>query len=49
MGKMMIGTAMGMLAGIGLMMSPMGRSIRKDVTKGMCKARRMAKKMDIMK
>ena len=49
MGKMMIGTAMGMLAGIGLMMSPMGRSIRKDVSKGMVKAKRMAKRMDMMK
>ena len=49
MNKLMIGTAMGMMAGIGLMMSPMGRSIRKDVNKGMGKAKRIMKMMENMK
>lgn len=41
MNKLLFGTAMGMMAGVALMMSPMGR----DVSRGMCKARKMAKKM----
>lgn len=38
---MMIGSAVGFAVGVGLMMSPMGRTIRKDVQKGMCKAKQM--------
>ena len=41
MNKMMIGSAVGFAMGVGLMMSPMGRTIRKDVQKGMCKAKKM--------
>lgn len=49
MNKLMIGAAMGMMAGIGLMMSPMGKGIRKDVNRGMVKARRFARMMENMK
>lgn len=49
MGKMMVGSAMGLMAGIGLMMSPMGRSIRRDVNKGMSRARRLVRKLEHMK
>lgn len=49
MGRMMIGSAMGLMAGIGLMMSPMGRTIRKDVNKGMNKAKKMAKRLEHMR
>lgn len=48
MGKLMIGSAMGLMAGIGLMMSPMGRTIRKDMNKGMGKAKKWAKMMERM-
>ena len=41
MNKLLFGTAMGMMAGVALMMSPAGR----DVRRGVCKARKMAKKM----
>lgn len=41
MNKMMIGSAVGFAMGVGLMMSPMGRTIRKDMQKGMCKAKKM--------
>ena len=41
MTKLLFGTAVGMMAGVALMMSPMG----KDVSRGVCKARKMAKKM----
>ncbi len=46
MNKLMIGTAMGFMAGVGLMMSSAGRMIRKDVNKGMCKAKQMMKSME---
>lgn len=46
MGKWMLGSAMGLMAGIGLMMGPMGRTIRKDVRMGMSKARRMMRAME---
>lgn len=49
MGRMMIGSAMGLMAGIGLMMSPMGRSIRRDVSRGMCKAKCFARRLERMK
>ena len=45
MNKLLFGTAVGMMAGVALMMSPMGREVRRDVSRGMCKARKMARKM----
>lgn len=48
MNKMMIGAAMGMMAGVALMMSPMGKTLRQDVRKGMAKARQMANRMEQM-
>lgn len=46
MNKLMIGTAMGMMAGIALMMSPMGSTLRRDMNKGMRKARAIARQME---
>lgn len=46
MNKLMIGSAMGFMAGVGLMMMPVGRTIRKDVQKGMTKAKQMMKSME---
>lgn len=46
MNKLMIGTAMGFMAGVGLMMSSTGRMIRRDVQKGMYKAKQMMKDME---
>lgn len=48
MNKLMIGASMGMMAGIALMMSPMGKTLRQDVQKGMTKAKQMASKMEQM-
>ena len=48
MNKMMLGAAMGMVAGVALMMSPMGKAMRKEVRMGMNKARQMAQKMEQM-
>lgn len=48
MNKMLFGAAMGMMAGMALMMSPMGKTLRKDMHMGMAKARQMAHKMDMM-
>ena len=48
MNKLLFGAAMGMMAGVALMMSPMGKTLRKDVNMGMVKARQMARKMDMM-
>lgn len=45
MTKLLFGTAVGMMAGVALMMSPMGKEVRRDVSRGMCKARKMARKM----
>ena len=36
------------MAGMALMMSPMGKTLRKDVQMGMSKARKMARQMDMM-
>lgn len=44
--KLMIGSAVGFMAGVGLMMMPVGRTIRKDVQKGMNKAKQMMKDME---
>lgn len=48
MNKLLIGTTMGMMMGVALMMSPMGQTVRRDVKCGMRKARKMAKKLDMM-
>ena len=48
MNKMMVGAAMGMMAGVALMMSPMGKTLRQDMRKGMAKAKQMANKMEQM-
>ena len=48
MNKLMVGAAMGMMAGVALMMSPMGKTLRQDVRKGMAKAKQMANKMEQM-
>lgn len=48
MNKLMIGATMGMMAGIALMMSPMGKTLRQDMRKGMTKARQMAKQVEQM-
>lgn len=46
MNRMMIGAAMGFMAGAGLMMTATGRALRKDVQQGMCKAKQMMKDME---
>ena len=48
MNRMMLGAAMGMMAGVALMMSPMGKTMRREVRMGMNKARQMAQKMEQM-
>lgn len=46
MNKLMAGTAMGFMMGVGLMMMPVGRTIRKDLNKGMNKAKQMMNSME---
>lgn len=46
MNKWMLGSAMGFMMGVGLMMMPVGRTIRKDLNKGMNKAKRMMEDME---
>lgn len=46
MNKLMLGSAMGFMAGVGLMMMPVGRTIRKDMHKGLNKAKQMMKSME---
>lgn len=48
MNKLMFGAAMGMMAGMALMMSPMGKTLQQDMRKGMAKARQVANKMEQM-
>lgn len=48
MNKMMIGAAMGMVAGVALMMSPMGKAMRKEVNMGKQMVKRMANKKENM-
>ena len=48
MNKLLFGTAMGMMAGVALMMSPMGKMVRKEMRMGMNKAKQMAKSMENM-
>ena len=45
MGKMMLGSAMGLMAGVGLMMTPMARSIRKEMRMSKRLMQRMMHKM----
>jgi len=48
MNKLLFGATMGMMAGVALMMSPMGKMVRKEVHMGMSKAKKMAKTMEQM-
>lgn len=48
MNKLLFGAAVGMMAGAALMMSPMGKMVRKEVNMGMNKAKQMAKAMEQM-
>lgn len=48
MNKLLFGATMGMMAGMALMMSPMGKMLRKDMQMGMNKARKIAKQMEQM-
>lgn len=48
MNKVLFGATMGMMAGIALMMSPMGKTLRQDMQKGMTKAKQMAQQMEQM-
>ena len=48
MNRLLVGTAMGMMMGMALMMSPMGKTLRKDVQMGMNKAKQIAGKMEQM-
>lgn len=48
MKSMLLGSALGMAAGIGLMMTSAARTIRRDVRMGMNKARKMMRKMEKM-
>lgn len=46
MSRMMMGAAMGFMAGAALMMTATGRALGRDVKQGMCKARKMMKDME---
>lgn len=46
MNKLMIGSALGFMMGVGLMMMPSGAVLRKDMRKGMSKAKQMMKQME---
>ena len=48
MNKLLFGATMGMMAGVALMMSPMGKMVRKEMCMGMNKAKQMAKSMEKM-
>ena len=48
MNKLLFGATMGMMAGVALMMSPMGKMVRKEMRMGMSKAKQMAKSMENM-
>lgn len=48
MNKLLFGAAMGMMAGMALMMSPVGKTLRRDMNLGVAKAKQMAHKMDMM-
>ena len=48
MNKLLFGATVGMMAGMALMMSPMGKMMRKEVHMGVNKAKQMAKAMENM-
>ncbi len=48
MNKLLVGTAMGMMMGMALMMCPTGRKLSRDMQMGMNKAKRMVKEMEQM-
>ena len=48
MNKLLFGASVGMMAGIALMMCPMGKTLRRDLQMGMNKAKQMAKQMEQM-
>lgn len=48
MNKLLFGATMGMMAGVALMMSPMGKMMKKEINMGMNKAKQMAKQMEQM-
>ena len=48
MNKLLFGATMGMMAGVALMMSPMGRMMKKEINMGMTKAKQVAKQMEQM-
>ena len=48
MNKLMLGSAMGFMMGVGLMMSPMGKPLRKEMNMGISKAKQMMKAMERM-
>ena len=48
MNKLLFGATMAMMAGVALMMSPMGKMVRKEMRMGMNKAKQMAKSMENM-
>ena len=48
MNKLLFGATMGMMMGVALMMSPMGKTLRKDMQMGMNKAKALAGKMESM-
>ncbi len=45
MNKMLFGSAVGLMMGIGLMMLPVGRTIRQDVQKGAGKVKELVQDM----
>lgn len=46
MKQLMLGSAIGLMAGVGLMMGPMAKAIRRDVRMGMNKARKLMRSME---
>lgn len=48
MNKLLFGATMGMMAGVALMMSPMGKMMKREINLGMNKAKQMAKQMEQM-
>lgn len=48
MNKLLLGASVGMMAGVAMMMSPMGKTLKKDMQMGMHKARKLAREMEQM-
>ena len=46
MNKLIFGATMGMMAGMALMMSPMGKMLKKEMHMGMTRAKQMARQME---